>query len=239
VILVLCDEADVSALWAANALRTRGLSPMLLTGSVLASIERWEHRLGASGAQFELRLPSGVSLHSRETGGILNRLASVPCAWLRRVGGPDRDYALQEMQAFYLSWLHALPGPKLNPPTPQGLCGNFRHPSAWLALASKVGLPARPFRQSSNDEPALAWQTVPAPMTVYVVGARVVGPDAVVQPYGLACLRLAEAADATLLGVDFDRNDHGSWQMSGASVMPDLVGGGEELADALVEALAP
>jgi hypothetical protein len=91
----------------------------------------------------------------------------------------------------------------------------------------------------SNDEPALAWQTVPAPMTVYVVGARVVGPDAVVQPYGLACLRLAEAADATLLGVDFDRNDHGSWQMSGASVMPDLVGGGEELADALVEALAP
>jgi hypothetical protein len=240
-ILVLCEETDVSALWAAEALQMRGLSPTVLTGAVLASAERWEHRIGRSGADCEIRLSDGTCLRGRETGGVLNRLPAVPSAWLRRFGGPDFNYAMQEMYAFYLSWLHALPGPKLNPPMPQGLCGNWRHPSAWTALAARAGLPVRPFRQTSGEDPASPWQT-PVELstaTVHVAGARVVGPQPLVQSHGTACLRLSEAAGAPLLGIDFAPDINGQWKMIRVSVMPDLVCGGEELADALTTALAP
>src|SRR5580704_12733445 len=105
--LVLCDEADRSALWAMEALRSRGHSPMMLTGAQLASAVRWKHRVGAGAAECEIDLP-GACLRGSGMRGVLNRLPYLPSAWQRRIGGPDRTYALQEMYAFYLSWLHAL-----------------------------------------------------------------------------------------------------------------------------------
>jgi hypothetical protein len=238
-ILVLCDEADASASWAAEAMRMRGKALVVVTGADLAAAERWEHRVGAAGADCELHLAGGARLRGRDTEGVLNRLSYLPAAWLRRFSSPDRDYAVQEMYAFYLSWMHALPGPKLNAPTPQGLCGNPRHPSAWTALAAQAGLPVRPFRQSSADDPALLWQTQPGHATVYVVGARVVGPPALVWAHRAACLRLAKASGAMMLGIAFAADAGGAWHMSGATVMPDLIGGGEPLADALAAALSP
>jgi hypothetical protein len=239
-ILVLCDEADVSALWAADGLKRRGLSLTLLTGIDLAAVRGWKHTIGADGANIELRFES-AALHGREVRGVLNRLCFLPRAWLNRIGGPDRDYAVQEMLAFYLSWLHTLAAPKLNPPAPQGLCGNMRHPSAWVALAAGSGLPVRPFRQSSHDDPAAAWLTPPDPATstVFVVGVEVVGLDALVGPHRAACLRLANAAGCPLLGIDFAPDAQGRWRMNSASVIPDLTRGGEVLIDALASALTP
>ena len=237
-ILVLCDEADVSALWAADALRRRGLSPRLLTGIDLASVSGWRHRIGAAGAAITLRF-DGYSLDGGEVRGVLNRLSFLPRPWLDRHGGPDRDYAVQEMLAFYLSWLHTLAGPKLNSPAPQGLCGNPRHPSAWVALAARAGLPVRAFSQSSNDDPTAYWQMPfdPAASTVIVVGAAVIGPDALVGPHRAACLRLAEAAGCKLLGIDFAPGADGVWRMTAVSVSPELSRGGDPLIDALAMAL--
>src|SRR5579863_91876 len=239
-LLVLCDENDAPALWAAEALRERGLSPTVLTGADLAAAKRWEHRVGAGTAACEILLGDGAVLRSRDVHAVLNRLPTVPWTWQRRIGGADRDYAIQEMYAFYLSWLHGLPGRKLNPPTPQGLCGNPRHPSVWAALAARAGLPARPFRQTSEDDPELHWrETAPSETTLNVVGARVVGPDSLVRSQGDACLRLSRAAGAPLIGVDFATDPDGAWRMAGVSIMPDLSRNGPELADALAEELAP
>jgi len=240
-LLVLCEESDLSALWAADALRARGLRPYVLTGSVLAAAERWQHTVTGAGATSELTLAGGVQLDLARTRGVLNRLVQVPTAWARRVHGPDREYALQEMHAFYLSFLHALPGRKLNPPSPQGLAGNWRHPSAWAALAHQVGLPAKPYHQTSDEDPALHWQAVgaPAEAMVYVVGSRAVGASSLLGTLGAACVRLAEAANATLLGIEFNRNpESGVFEMCRASVTPDLIRGGDALADALAEELA-
>jgi hypothetical protein len=239
-LLVVCDENDVSALWAAEALRARGLFPTVLTGADLAAVQRWEHRVGAGAAGWEILLNGGGVLRSRDVRGVLNRLPTVPWTWQRRIGGVDRDYAIQEMYAFYLSWLYAVPGRKLNPPTPQGLCGNPRHPSAWAALAARVGLPARPFRQTSEDAPELFWRTQRphAAVTLQVVGARIVGPTSLVRSHAEACLLLSKAAGAPLLGVDFMPGSDGVWRMTDASIMPDLPRGGDELADALAEAFA-
>jgi hypothetical protein len=238
-LLVLCDENDVSALWAAGALRARGLSPTVLTGADLAAAQRWEHRVGMGTVGCEIVLCNGVVLRSREVHAVLNRLPTVPWTWQRHIGGADRDYAIQEMYAFYLSWLHGLPGRKLNPPTPQGLCGNPRHPSVWAALAARAGLPMSPFRQTSEDDPELHWrETPPSAATLHVVGARVVGPQSLVQSHEQACLRLSRAAGAPLLGVDFLSNPDGVWRMAHASIMPNLSCNGNELADALAEELA-
>ena len=238
-ILILCDEEDVSALWVAGQLRDRGLSSTVLTGIDLAAVRGWRHRIGGAGAEITLRF-EGTVLHGCAVRGVLNRLSFLPRAWLARVGGPDRDYAMQEMTAFYLSWLHALPGPKLNPPTPQGLCGNLRHPSAWASLASRAGLPVRPYRQTSSDDPAAAWQTVrdAATRTVLVIGPELVGPPMLVGLHGGACLRLATMSGCPLVGVDFAPDGDGTWRMVAASVAPDLIQGGEPVIAALAKALS-
>ena len=183
----------------------------------------------------------GQDLRGEQVGGVLNRLAFLPQAWLAGIGGADRDYAVQEMVAFYLSWLHALAGPKLNPPTPQGLCGNLRHPSAWIALGARAGLPVRRFRQTSDDDPAAYWlrQGDPAAATVFVVGNAVIGPAALVATHRAACLRFSKLAECPLLGIEFAPDAEETWRMVAASVTPDLMRGGEPLADALAAALAP
>ena len=236
-ILVLCEETDLSAQWAARAFRRRGCPVTLLTGADLAGAIKWKHTIGQAGADCEIRLANGACLRGGDTRGVLNRLSSVPAFWLRRYGGADRDYATQEMHAFYLSWLHALPGPVLNPPTPQGLCGNWRHASAWTWLAVQAGLPACPFRRSSSDDLDAADKVAPAAAQLYVVDRRVVGPSFLVGPYEEACVRLAKSAGAPMIGINFAPEASGVWQMTGASILPDLIDGGQPLADAMTEAL--
>jgi hypothetical protein len=239
-VLVLCEEADRGALWVADRLRSQGLTVAIITGADLATAERWEHRIGQAGAVFELALADGRRFSSRDIGGVLNRLAYLPAAWIQRVGGSDRDYAMQEMYAFYLSWLHSLPGPLLNPPTPQGLCGNWRHPSVWAVLAGRAGLPTPTYHQSSDDDPEACWTpaTVLAPMTVFVVVEQVLAPPGLPEHLRAPCCRLATAAGAPLLGIDFTLSATGAWCFAGASVMPDLLRGGEPLIAALAEVLA-
>jgi hypothetical protein len=238
--LIFCEPFDHAALWAAARLRERGISTELITADDLAAAERWEHRVGASGATIEIQLADGRRVSGGETRGVLNRLSFLPAAWLQRIGGPDRDYAVQEMYALYISWLHALPGPVLNPPQPQGLCGNWRHRSMWSALAGRAGLPTPPYRQSSDDDPSLAWQpqSLPAPVTAFTVGSHVVAPPVLPLALHDACRRLSEVAGAPLLGVDFTLDPYGAWCFAEASVMPDLMRGGEPLIDAIAETLA-
>jgi hypothetical protein len=240
VIVILCEASDDSALWAAGALRARGLAPVVLNDLDLAAVQTWRHTVGATGAHSELRLPNGTQLRGGEVRGALNRLTFLPRALLSRIGGPDREYAIQEMYALYLSWLHSICGRKLNPPAPQGLCGNGRHPSAWTALAYRAGLPVKPFRQSSQDDPTAFWRRSAEHETqsVVVLGQSVFGPESIVDSHREGCLRLARDSGCPLLGIEFEAGYDGSWRVCGATVMPDLRPGAEALADALAEELS-
>lgn len=241
-ILVICDETDSSAFWAAGVLEKHGLSPIIITGTELANVTSWTHRVDASGADCEIRFSNGWHFRTSQTKGVLNRLVCVPWQWQGRVGGDDRTYALQEMSAFYLSWLFTLSGAVINKPTPQGLCGNLRHPSAWIALGSAAGLPVRGYRQSARSDTSVNWcdfeNTLPDDW-VYVLGSSVVGSPRLVNDYRDACLRLAAAAGAELLGISFESDDDGGWRMNGASIVPNLICGGEPLAKALIGAFSP
>jgi hypothetical protein len=241
--LVLCTSNDVAALWAYQGLKAGGLAPLeLVRAEVLAYSVHWEHRLGADGVHVAITLADGRRIRSDTLRGVLNRLSWAPPEHLVMAHPGDRDYATQELTAFYLSWLYALPGPVLNQPTPQGLSGQWRHVSEWVWLASKAGLPTPEYRQSSHDyldEMGVERRLVPTSTpvnTVLVVAEHVVGAPA--PPDILkGCQRLAELSRTELLGVEFAAGSAGPWTFTGATPWPDLRLGGQALLDVLASVL--
>ena len=77
--LVLCEVADLSALWAAGRLQARGVPVDIVTASVLGSALRWDHRLSKDGdASVAIDLGDGRTITNRDNVGVLNRLAFAP-----------------------------------------------------------------------------------------------------------------------------------------------------------------
>ena len=228
--LVLSEPDDRSALWASQGLEARGLAPLdIVTPQSLVSALRWEHRLGRDGLSARVGLHTGKTLDYSTLRGVFNRIAHLSPDLFAHAAPDDRMYAMQEMNALFMSWLTAAPCPVLNRPGAQGLCGQWRHPSEWVAMAHEAGLPTAPYRQTSAMEAA-----TPAAATrmVLVVGARAFGLD---MPGEIAqgCIRLAHRVGLGVAGFQFTS----AWQLAGATPQPDLRSGGEPALDALAQAL--
>jgi hypothetical protein len=237
-VIILCEVADGGALWAASELQIRGTRCEIIFGSVLGAAPRIDHGIDAHGrSDVQITFPDGRQVSSATPSPILNRLMAAPIDRLRATGGEDFGYAMQEVYALHLSWLHSWPATIINRPTPQGLCGYFRHPSAWVALASQAGLLVSPWHQSDVDGPELAWGQRPVDARAFVVGDRVVLPPELPKNLAEPCSTLGLLAGSTLLGIDFARQQDGEWLFVGASPIPILQGGGAGLADALADAL--
>jgi hypothetical protein len=232
--LVVCPAADLSALWAYRGLRARGLEPLeLVAAEVLAHALRWDHRLGTTGTTIEIELADGRRISGDQVRGTLNRLVHVPADGVVAAHSDDRDFAAQELNALYLSWLSALPGPMLNRPTPQGLCGAWRHLSEWTWLAARAGLTVAPCRLDSADPHSSSGAASTAgSRQAIVVAGRVCGP-ALPPAAEAGSRRLAALAETPLLGVDFAATADGQWTFVGATPVPDLRRGGEALLAAL------
>jgi hypothetical protein len=239
--LAFCDSIDQAALWAVEGLRARGLAPLAwVSPEELARSRSWEHRVNRTGADIAITLADGSRVEGQAVRGVLNRLVTVPYEPLRRIEPEDREYASQELTAFFLSWLHALPGPVLNRATPQGLSGAWRHRSEWVWLAAQAGLPTPRHRQSSSPGGELrdAEGTVPAGAvaTVLVTGRHVFAENVSLSILS-GCRRLARLTGTPLLGIDFTADAGGAWTFSGATPHPDLRLGGNALLDTLASAL--
>jgi hypothetical protein len=241
--LVLCDPTDVAAQWLFAALRGRGLAPLeLVTTDALAFCEVWEHRVGRGTPTLKLRLENGLEVDGSRLRGVVNRLYTPPMPHWRSASKADQDYVQQELIAFYLSWLHALPCPVLNRPTPQGLCGQWRHESEWVWLAHKAGLSTPPYLQTSDDrvDESKGERRLVPPGTLLrtVVMVEGLATGVAVSPAVVdGCQRLAKLAATDVLGIDFFSDATGSWMFVGANPAPDLRVGGEPLLAALVQRL--
>jgi hypothetical protein len=213
---------------------------LLLTDSVLARAVSWTHQIGPEGAETEVAFTDGSRVSSTAVKGVLNRLTGPPLQHiLPLVTAADRLYASQELTAFYLSWLQSLPGVVVNRPTPQGLCGRWRHASEWVCLAAQAGLTTASYWQTALGAPpdAAAGRLLPSgasASTVVVVGQRALG-TAVPSEIREACVGLAALAGEAVLGIELVPSLTGPWTFVGASPMPDLRLGGEDLLDALAE----
>lgn len=238
--LILCSSSDASAQWAFQGLMQLGVTPLhLLTAESLASARTWEHRLGTQDTQLAITLANGVSIRSSQIRGVLNRLVA-PSDFIARSATPDdRTYAQAEMQAFYLSWLHALPGTVINRPVPQGLSGAWMHTSEWTLRASRAGLRTCRYRQSARAHLASFSQDSHQRGTAHSVislrgetyGAHL--PENVIH----ACDRLANAANADMLGVELNSGAGDEWTFADATTLPDLRVGGAPLLQRLAKIL--
>lgn len=241
--LVLCDSTDAPARWAHQGLRRRGLEPVEFVTSDDLAHARWVHHVGEAGARVEVGLRDGRVLHSDSVRGALNRLVYPPQGDLLLIQPSDRSYVVQELMAFFMSWLSALPGPVLNGPSPECLCGRARSLAEWLWLAGRAGLPTPRYKLSSADPPAQPSLNVRMPdpgpdlKTLLVVGDHIVGPAAPAA-IGEGCRRLAALAHAPLLGLEFSAGPRGMWTFAGAMGLPDLRVGGDALLDALASSLS-
>lgn len=233
---VLCAPGDTAALWAADGLRRRGLAPVeVVPLATLASALRWEHRIDADGVLTSVRLADGRRLESAAVRGVLNRVAWTPTDLVDRAAPADRDYAVQEVHAFFLSWLHALPR-VLNPPTPRGLAGAWRSAAEWHVLAAAAGLRNAPVRVGTGAAAPDGTAAEPA-RTVCVAAGRVCGPR-LPPEVEKGCAALSRLADTPLLGIDFVAAEPGEWTFAAATPFPALQHGGEPLCDALADFLA-
>jgi hypothetical protein len=242
--LVLSDAQDMPALWMFGALKARGLHPLAFLGAdQLALCDLHEHCVGKATATLRLRTASGLQVDGTSLKGVLNRLYMVPLPHWSKAPKSDQDYVQQEIVALLLSWLHALPCPVINRPTPQGLCGRWRQESEWAWLAREAGLPVAPYRQSATDgvdemkgERRLVPRGVPV-RTVIALGGRVFGAS-LLPAITAACQRLARLSQTQLLGIDFVDDAADAWTFAGASPTPDLSIGGEALVEALMRELS-
>ncbi len=237
--LVLCSSSDPSGLWVHQGLKQLGVAPLeLVLAEWLAYGVQWEHRVDASSTHLKIVLPDGRTLCSSRIRGAINRLIAPSPA--QRAAESDKDYAQAELQAFYLSWLNGLPGVVINRPTAVGLCGSWYHPSEWAYRASRAGLPAPTYRQSSHDAPELCYRSLaPAGATklnVIAFQGELFGgtvPESIIR----GCTRLAEDAQAQMLGIELYAAENGEWTFAGATPCPELSVGGMPLLQRLAQAL--
>jgi hypothetical protein len=240
--IVFCSSSDHSAIWAFEGLQRRGLAPLeLVTTECLGVARFWEHRVGAGGAHLKIGLHDGRTLCSSQIRGALNRIAAPAPTLIQHAVESDREYATAEMQAFYLSWLNAVPGNVVNRPTPQGMSGAWHHISEWALIANRCGFNVPRYRQTDLDPMERGYASLApygAAVTSLVVldGVGVFGPPVPPQT-AASCQALAKAEKNAILGVNVYQDPAGDWLFAGATPTPWLPLGGDALLDGLVTLL--
>lgn len=240
-IVVLCHGSDASAQWASTRLRahTRGRVELVYI-ETLGAATSWRHEIAGGVARTEVQLADGRRLRSGDVDAVLNRMLQPPIAVLPYAVAGDEEYARNELTAFAASWIRALARRVVNPPTPQGLCGRWRAPLHWRALASDVGLPVAPLRFDSRRPPPLGYHANGEPSTEVLAVDGEPLAERMPPPVRDAARRFARAAETPLLGLRFSGTDpaRDGWRLLDASPYPDLTSAGEAGVDALAAALA-
>jgi hypothetical protein len=232
--LILCSDGDTTAAWTYANLRSLGCADLeLVTSGELANATQWSHRVKSNGSTAEIHLQDGRQISLSRVDGVINRLNLPSRALISQATREDQDYAWSESFAFYLSWLHSLPGKVFNRATPQGLCGTWRSAAQWAVLAGQAGFDVAPYCESETG-----WErSLPEGRTL----TRVVVLEG--KPFGIpeieeieaACQGLFSLTETSLLGVDLYQSEEGHWMFLGATPMPNMCAGGLPLLEAILK----
>jgi hypothetical protein len=224
--LVTCQDSDRDAVLLADRLREAGLEPLeLVLATELVHGARWEHRVGSWGSRTRLRLADGREIDSDDVRGVLNRLLWITADGFLGAPDSDREYAGGELHALVQSWLEGFGSRAVNRPAGLGLCGPWRTPDQWRALARTAGLEIRAFPEPSDQVLELA--------PVLVVDGEIVEGGGAPARLHEGALRLAAALGHDLIELRFDED----WRFADATLMPALLGGGEARVHAIARAL--
>jgi hypothetical protein len=239
--LILCESSDLSAIWLYKNLSARGIKPIeLITSEELSYSLAWEHRIDCYDEPIiSIKLADGRKIQSSDVCGTVNRIHFPHQEHFAKAKPEERSYAISELNAFFLSWLYALPGFVINKPTANGLFGHWRHISEWVLLASQAGLPTIRYRQSSNVDDINANSKINFPAgiatkTIIILEGCVSVDTPPVPPERIVsgCVNLAKISYTSLLGIDFILLPDKRWLFAGATPIPNLYLGGNKLLDA-------
>jgi hypothetical protein len=237
--LVLCDARDEAGPWLRDGLTARGIDVRLTPIEELLIDARWQHwvRTGPE-AGFTIGLPGGHEIASARVGSLINRLRTIPDAFLAQVVSRDRAYVEQEWRALLCSALSALTAagiPVLPAPHPYSLSGRWRSVPEWATLAARAGLTMRPWRWASDFPPANASKDPVTPVLVF--GSQVVSQ--VPLPPGIAdgCQALCALSEAGMLQLDLELTADDAYLVAAGPVVDPRVGG-EAALDALAGVVA-
>jgi hypothetical protein len=234
--LIACHPSDEAALWIARGLARRGLDPVeVVSAESLSYSTAIEHRLGAGAPSVRIEVEGGRTIAGDRVRGMLNRIVHPPLGHLEVSREEEREYAMQEVSALFLSWLTAMPAPVLNRPAPFSLSGPSLDRLQWHLLAAEAGLPVPPLRVPAPENGNGVAGAIPNCNVVVACGALF--GALLPGPVGDSCLRLAERSGADILGIEVRREGGGEWRFAGAHPLPDLRIGGEALADHLAAEL--
>lgn len=244
--LILTESHDSSGAWLADGMRERTVQPVLhLHSRDIGPGAECERGMSRDGPWFRLRTERGDVVDSRTLRGVVNRVRALPPGLVQRMSLPDREQVIANFSSPLLRLFRDLPCPVLNRTTAQGLSGDFRIDGEWSALADSAGFLSAPlastptvFRSPGRAAPLAELTNV---SRVVVIGERVVPLDAATRsvPPALAakCLKVANAARATFLGIDAVRLFPRDWRFVAANFCPDLRQGESALLDAIAEYL--
>jgi hypothetical protein len=153
----------------------------------------------------------------------------------------DANYVRSELTAFAASWLQALAPRVVNEPTPQGLCGAWRAPVQWRALALEAGLPVASTTFDSTNPPPVGFGFDAEPSTTLLAIGGEVFDGALPKAVRAAAHRFAILAETPILGLRFAGREprRDGWRLLDATPYPDLSSGGDAAIPALEALLVP
>jgi hypothetical protein len=232
--LILCSDGDTTATWAYAHLRKLGCADLeLVTSEDLALATQWSHRVQSDGSALDIKLKDGRCLAHASVDGVINRLNWPSRALVAQAAPEDQDYAYSELFAFYLSWLHSLPGKVFNRATPQGLSGSWRPPAQWALLAGQSGFTVAPYTESDT-----AWERpLPEGRTLTQIVVFEGKPFGAIETKDIEpqCRELFARSKTSLLGLDLYRSEQGRWIFYNATTLPDLCVGGIPLLEEILK----
>ena len=238
VCVILCDPGDDAALWLHDTLRDLGLCRIdLVSVGQLVYSTRIVHQLSDAVERGEIHLSDGRTLRPEAIRGLVNRVNFLPTRHFDNVATADQGYATEELSAFFLAWLDAIPGRVINPPLPFSLNGGDFPIATVMHCAATAGLPTGGWHARAHESEAETSSSIEPTHVVIVFVGILFGP---ILPRDLqdACRRLAILLGLPLMQVALRRLRTGEWRFMSVTGNADFRLGGSGLAAAIGRELA-
>jgi hypothetical protein len=224
-VFIFCYKTDFEAIWLYNELRAEpDIDVKILFAEDLYEARNWNLRINNDGAGASVMLPGGNIINTKNVTLFLNRVQFINHPFWKKLDGAEKDYFVQEWNAFLLAWLKAFEPVLLNKPVPNGLAGFNATTLKWKILAAQTGFTINEEKFSSSTTTVASLYT---PETGKSTKSVLVFNDTVfaaIELAGLskAAMQLAATTHCKLLEISVEKNNRNAYCFVSANPFASL-----------------